>query len=54
MVIDHGRPDGIVRFIDGLRADITARILKALPGFEGGVAAALLTGEQMAVAKDIN
>ena len=53
-VIDHGRPDGIVRFIDGLRADITARILKALPGPEGGVAAALLTGEQTAVNKDIN
>ena len=31
-VIEHGRPDGIVRTIDGLRADITARILKALPG----------------------
>jgi hypothetical protein len=54
VVIDHGRPDGIVRFIDGLRADITARILKALPGPEGGVAAALLTGEQTAVDKDIN
>jgi hypothetical protein len=37
-VIDHGRPDGIVRFIDGLRGDITACILKALPGPEGGAA----------------
>ena len=52
-VIDHGRPDGIVRTIDALRADITARILAALPGPEGGVAAALLTGEQTAVDKDI-
>jgi competence protein ComEC len=52
-VIDHGRPDGIVRTIDALRADITARILAALPGPEGGVAAALLTGEQTAVNKDI-
>ena len=52
-VIEHGRPDGIVRTIDGLRADITARILAALPGPEGGVAAALLTGEQTAVDKDI-
>ncbi len=42
-VIEHGRPDGIVRTIDALRADITARILAALPGPEGGVAAALLT-----------
>ena len=52
-VIEHGRPDGIVRTIDALRADITARILAALPGPEGGVAAALLTGEQTAVDKDI-
>ena len=52
-VTERGQPDGIVRFIDGLRADITARILKALPGPEGGVAAALLTGEQTAVNKDI-
>lgn len=53
MVVEHGRPNGIVRAIDGLRADITARILKALPNPEGGVAAALLTGEQTAVTKDI-
>ena len=52
-VVEHGRPDGIVRTIDSLRADITARILAALPGPEGGVAAALLTGEQTAVDKDI-
>ena len=30
-VTEHGRPNGIVRTIDGLRADITARIPKALP-----------------------
>ena len=54
VVIEHGRPDGIVRFIDGLRADITTRILKALPGPAGGVAAAMLTGEQTAVDKDVN
>ncbi len=53
-VIEHGRPSGIVRFIDGLRADITERIMKALPGPEGGVVAALLAGEQTAVDKDIN
>jgi competence protein ComEC len=52
-VIEHGRPSGLVRTIDALRADITNRILKALPGPEGGVAAALLTGEQTAVDKDI-
>jgi competence protein ComEC len=52
-VIEPGRPNGIVRAIDALRADITERILKALPGPEGGVATALLTGEQTAVDKDI-
>src|SRR5262249_34491359 len=39
--------------IDGLRAEVTKRILDALPGPAGGVAAALLTGEQTAVDKDI-
>ena len=53
VVIDHGRPSGLVRLIDALRADITDRILKALPRAEGGVVAALLTGEQSAVDKDI-
>ena len=53
VVIDHGKPSGLVRFIDALRADITDRILKALPRAEGGVVAALLTGEQTAVDKDI-
>ena len=52
-VIEHSRPNGIVRAIDGMRADITRRILVALPNPEGGVAAALLTGEQTAVTKDI-
>ncbi|MBM3647563.1 MAG: ComEC family competence protein [Alphaproteobacteria bacterium] len=53
VVVERGRPAGLVRTIDALRADITARILKALPGPEGGVVAALLTGEQTAVDKDI-
>ena len=52
-VIEPGKPDGFVRAIDALRADVTERILKALPGPEGGVVAALLTGEQTAVDKDI-
>ncbi len=52
-VVEHGRPDGIVRTIDGLRADVTRRILAALPNPEGGVAAALLTGEQTAVTRDV-
>ncbi|MFI5001698.1 MAG: ComEC/Rec2 family competence protein [Reyranellales bacterium] len=53
-VIEHGRPSGLVRTIDGLRAQVTERILKVLPGPEGGVAAAMLTGEQTAVTKDVN
>jgi len=52
-VVERGKPDGLVRAIDALRADITERILKALPGPEGGVVAALLTGEQTAVDKDV-
>ncbi len=52
-VIERGQPSGLVRTIDSLRADITRRILAALPNPEGGVAAALLTGEQTAVTKDV-
>jgi competence protein ComEC len=52
-VTERGHPDGLVRAIDGLRADITRRILESLPNPEGGVAAALLTGEQTAVTKEI-
>ena len=52
-VVEKGSPNGLVRTIDNLRADVTRRILAALPGPEGGVAAALLTGEQTAVDKDI-
>ncbi|WP_421998502.1 ComEC/Rec2 family competence protein [Reyranella sp.] len=52
-VIEPGRPAGFVRALDALRAEVTDRILTALPGPEGGVVAALLTGEQSAVDKDI-
>jgi competence protein ComEC len=52
-VIQPGKPDGFVRAIDALRADVVERIMKALPGPEGGVVAALLAGEQTAVDKDI-
>ncbi len=53
VVIEPGKPDGFVRAIDALRADVVERIMKALPGSEGGVVAALLAGEQTAVDKDI-
>lgn len=52
-VIDPGKPDGFVRAIDALRANVVERIMKALSGPEGGVVAALLAGEQTAVDKDI-
>jgi competence protein ComEC len=52
-VIEKGRPSGLVRHIDALRAQVVEHIVKALPGFEGGVVAALLAGEQTAVDKDI-
>jgi competence protein ComEC len=51
--VERGKPDGFVRTLDALRADVTQRILKALPNPEGGVVAALLTGEQTAVDKDV-
>ncbi len=52
-IIERGQPDGFVRMLDALRADVTDRILKALPNPEGGVVAAMLTGEQTAVNKDV-
>jgi competence protein ComEC len=52
-VIARGEPDGFVRAVDALRADVVGRIMKALPGPEGGVVAALLAGEQTAVDKDV-
>lgn len=52
-VIERGRPDGFVRRIDALRADLAARILQVLPGPTGGVVASLLVGEQTAVDKDV-
>jgi len=52
-IIEKGQPDGFVRTLDALRADVTDRILKALPNREGGVVAAMLTGEQTAVNKDV-
>jgi len=52
-IVEHGRPDGFVRTLDALRAEVTDRILKVLPGPEGGVVAALLAGEQTAVDKTV-
>lgn len=52
-VIERGRPDGLVRTIDALRADVVARILHVLPGSAGGVVASLLVGEQTAVDRGV-
>lgn len=53
VIVERGRPDGFVRAIDALRADLAARILHVLPGPAGGVVASLLVGEQTAVDKDV-
>ena len=49
VVVEKGRPDGLIRAVDALRAEVTQRIMTVLPNPVGGVVAALLTGEQTAV-----
>ena len=53
LVTERGKPAGFVRTLDALRAELAGRILKVLPGPEGGVVASLLVGEQTAVDKDV-
>ena len=51
-VVARGEPDGVVMHLDSLRERLTTRILEALPGNTGGMAAALLTGDQNAIDRD--
>ncbi len=44
--------DGSARWLEGLRAIITARILSVIPGEEGAISAALITGERGAISQD--
>lgn len=48
-ILAHAPPQGIGRWIRWLRDTIQHRILKALPGAEGGIAATLLTGITAAI-----
>lgn len=53
VVVEKGRPDGLIRAVDALRAEVTQRIMTVLPNPVGGVVAALLTGEQTAVDRGV-
>ena len=52
-ILAAGRSGGIGLFIEQLRYDLTQRILHALPGPAGGIAAALMTGERGAIPEDL-
>lgn len=52
-VIERGEAEGLRRSVSALRAEVTRRILEAVPGPAGGVAAALLTGEQSAIDREV-
>ena len=52
-MIERGKPDGFVRTLDALRADVADRILKVLPGRRAAWSPSLLVGEQTAVDKDV-
>ena len=49
MVIAHAAPHGLAAWIDGLRGTVQQRVLAALPGADGGIAATLLTGNAAAI-----
>jgi competence protein ComEC len=51
-IVARGEPDGMVMQLDALRERLTTRIVEALPGNTGGMAAALLTGDQNALDRD--
>jgi competence protein ComEC len=48
-ILAHSPPQGFGRWIRWLRDTIQHRILKALPGAEGGIAVTLLTGITAAI-----
>lgn len=51
-VITAGQPSGIVMWIDELRRRLSARLVAALPGDAGALAAALIAGDQSGISKD--
>lgn len=52
-VVEHRPPAGLAGRIEALRHDLTRRILDALPGPPGAVAAALMTGERGAIPEEV-
>lgn len=50
---DLGTKQHLVLALAGLRQDVTERIRAALPGDEGGVAAALVTGDKAGIPKSV-
>jgi competence protein ComEC len=51
-VTEAGEPSGPVMWLDELRRRLTARIVAALPGDAGAIAAALIAGDQSGISKD--
>lgn len=52
-IVAAGGSGGIGLFIEQLRYDLTQRILRALPGPPGAIAAALMTGERGAIPEGV-
>ena len=51
--VEPARPSGFRLWVSALRDHIAARVAAALPGPEGGIAAALMTGERGAIPADV-
>ncbi len=51
-VMAAGQPSGIVMWVDELRRRLSARLVAALPGDAGALAAALIAGDQSGISKD--
>ncbi len=51
-VVQAGEPSGVVMWLDELRRRLTARIVAALPGDAGAIAAALITGDQSGISRE--
>ncbi len=53
VAVEPATPGGAALWIAALRDRIAARVTKGLPGAEGGIAAALMTGERGAIPPDV-
>jgi len=51
-IIERASPAGFWQWVDGLRAPLTAHLQSSIGGDEGGIAAALVTGDQGGVSDD--